>query len=142
MRSVLPLFFILVGLGLCGCGGGPNDMPEVALVTGTITLDGEPLPDATVYFHPSLGGKGSEGITDASGKYELTYGNKIKGAKVGMCTVSITTWREATYDEAGENEIESERPELVHPDFNDETGLEAKVEPGENVFDFEVTARS
>jgi hypothetical protein len=61
-------------LAMCslGCGG-----PHGANVSGTVTLDGKPLANANVTFHPA-GGEGAiaYGQTNASGNYVLATGTE------------------------------------------------------------------
>ncbi len=72
-----------------GCGGA-----KFAPVEGVITLDGQPLEDATVTFTP-MGSVGNEiqqsfGRTDASGKYSLELlSGKQSGALIGNHNVGI-----------------------------------------------------
>ena len=68
-------------LVLCGCDGAGG--PEMADVSGTITLSGEPLANAEVHF---LSGEfEGYGRTNAEGRYSL-----VRGAPVGECSVYIT----------------------------------------------------
>jgi len=56
---------------LAGCGG-----PNAAKVAGRVTLDGQPLANATVTFHPvGKAGAIAYGTTDADGRYELATGS-------------------------------------------------------------------
>jgi hypothetical protein len=71
------------------------DLPPLALVTGTITVDGKPVAAGTmVQFVPAdqknlkLGS--SVGFTDASGKYTLQYTSDVKGAVIGKHSVLVT----------------------------------------------------
>jgi DNA-directed RNA polymerase subunit RPC12/RpoP len=79
------------------------DLPPLAQVSGTVTLDGAPLPKAQVKFQPLIestaGAKlnvaTSFGFTDDNGKFTLQYayidGNVILGAAIGkhMVTVNV-----------------------------------------------------
>jgi hypothetical protein len=76
------------------------DLPPLAVVSGTVTLDGKPLKAAIVKFIPRFEGpeaykRGSSsfGFTDADGKYALTYANEdgkpIMGAVIGPHQVQI-----------------------------------------------------
>ncbi len=123
-----------------GCGGGgPDDKPDMGQVTGTITMDGKPLADATVTFIPEKG-RPAFGKTDAEGKYELTYIRQEKGCKIGPNKVSVTTAVEA--DESGdEGEAKKKAPERVAVKFNKKTTLTADVKKGPNTFDFAVEAK-
>jgi hypothetical protein len=60
----------------CSSEGGkpPPKLAATVPVSGTVTLDGEPLADATVTFLPlnESAYRGAIGRTDASGKYTLT----------------------------------------------------------------------
>jgi hypothetical protein len=74
-----------------GCGGGSL---ETAPVTGTVTLDGKPLPHGMVVFSPERG-RGATGQIESDGSFTLsTYGNG-DGAVVGphrvavMCSVDL-----------------------------------------------------
>ncbi|MFO0847377.1 MAG: carboxypeptidase-like regulatory domain-containing protein [Gemmataceae bacterium] len=91
--SVAAVGLLAVGLA-GGCGGGG---PKLARVTGVVTLDGKPYPNAVVSFQP-MGGKdnpnpgaGSMGVTDEAGRFELMYENTSRGAVVGRHRVRIST---------------------------------------------------
>ena len=45
----------LLGLFLAGCSYQPDDMPKIAPVSGVVTLDGQPLPEAEILFQPASG---------------------------------------------------------------------------------------
>jgi hypothetical protein len=73
-----------------GCRG-----TDVVPVTGRVTLDGKPLPNATVVFQPVGGspnpGMGSSGRTDAEGTFVLRQIQPNRPGSVrGMHLVRIT----------------------------------------------------
>ena len=72
---------VLLSVGLPGCGEGPEG-PDMAPVSGIITLDGKPLPDAEVVFV----GETFEGYgrTNEEGHYSL-----VRGAPIGNCKVYV-----------------------------------------------------
>ena len=76
-----------VALALAGCGGGPK-RPKTYPATGTVTLDGQPLADATVSFVPAVGPP-SDGKTDASGKFVIMTSGQ-PGAPVGANKVTVS----------------------------------------------------
>jgi len=84
--SVLAMGVLLV---VGGCGSS-RDRPPLGKVSGTVTMDGNPLVGVVVSFSPQ-GGRTSSGVTDANGKYELTYAHGVKGAQVGKHTVHISS---------------------------------------------------
>lgn len=83
-RQLFPVMALC--LGISGCGG---DM-DVAPVSGTVTLDGQPLDRASVLFEPE-NGRPSYGVTDGRGRYRLLYTRDQDGAEVGECRVKIST---------------------------------------------------
>ena len=79
-----------VGVAFCGCSGGSGEpLPELTEVTGTVTLDGKPLPGVSVAFRPESKGGTSRGTTDADGKFELRYSAEAVGAVAGKHVVRI-----------------------------------------------------
>jgi hypothetical protein len=128
IASRLALALVAVALLVAGCGGPAN----VGVVTGVVTLDGQPLEDARVTFQPREGSP-SAGTTDASGRYELRYTRSVKGAVVGEHEVSISTFRPGNPD--AEPRIERQ-PERVAARYNHKTELQAVVRPGKNQVDF------
>jgi hypothetical protein len=69
---------LVVGLATCavaisGCPGGEGVL-DTEYVKGVVTLDGTPVPEATVMFVPVTEGQGpsATGRTDANGVYTLT----------------------------------------------------------------------
>jgi hypothetical protein len=55
-----------LSLVVCGCSSGKN-------ISGTVSMDGQPLADARVEFHPkeNLNMSVAEAQTDAQGHYEI-----------------------------------------------------------------------
>jgi hypothetical protein len=112
-----------------GCGGA-----NTAPVSGRVTLDGDPLANATVVFQPLSEernpGPGSAGKTDATGRFtlQLMTGN-TPGAILGKHKVSITAYE-------GGNAIPSSgsnaafRKALVPHEYNVQTKLTFDVHPG------------
>lgn len=116
------LFFV-------GCGGPSGDM---GAVSGTVTLDGEPLPNAVVEYsplEPEL--KPAYGKTDESGYYTLMSSRSQEGAKIGEYEVRIRTGDVDSVDG-----VQVNIPEVVPTNYNDETELKQTVEPGSNTHDF------
>ena len=115
------LLTAVLSIPVAGCG--KSDMPALGQVSGTVTLDSQPLAAATVYFQPEVG-KQSQGRTDAEGRYELNYLRETMGAVVGPHTVSILTASELAPEER------------LPPRYNFQTTLTAEVTPGANTIDF------
>lgn len=71
---------VVVAIGLSGCTGG-GSVPK-ADVSGTVTLNGQPLADADVHFVNEESGFAGYGRTDSQGKYTLVQGAAIGTNKV------------------------------------------------------------
>lgn len=84
-RSWLGCFGVV--LASVGCGS------DHAPVSGVVTFNGKPVPNATVTFKPRDGDKFSFGVTDANGAYALkvagTAEGMQRGAKIGEHDVKI-----------------------------------------------------
>ena len=67
---------------ICGCG----KKPDTIVVTGTITVDGQPVEEITIVFVPSdANGLAAFGKTDSQGKFRLSTASRPvgSGAKAG-----------------------------------------------------------
>lgn len=124
----------VVSLLTAGCGSSYS----LGTVTGTVTLDGKPLPHATVIFSRGQG-RMSVGTTDEAGRYELQYTASEKGAEPGAHTVRITSQIDAVSGEGDLAAVEG-RKELLPPRYNEKTELTAEVKPGRNTIDFDLTS--
>jgi hypothetical protein len=119
------------GLGLVavGCGYKP-DLPPTAEVSGTVTLDGSPLPRAMIQFVPD-GTKGTKGPTgvaasDEKGQFEVRTAG-VKGALVGHHKISVHARR------APKDSTDTMPPSLIPAAYNNPStsGLSAEVRKGE-----------
>lgn len=129
---VSTLLVLAVCLILPGCGGG--DKPELGTVSGTVKLGDEPLEGAEVEFSPVEGGRPSIGTTDSNGYYELEYSAGTPGAIIGTHEVRIRT---AT-TKVNEDGTETEVPERIPAQYNDNTTLKKEVEAGSNEINFDL----
>ena len=110
---------------MVGCGDANG-------VSGTVTLDSEPLANAVVQFTP----QGTEGRialakTGADGTYRLRTSKTVSGVTPGKYRVKITT------SDIQDNETKSK--EKVPAKYNKESELIKEIKQGSNRIDFELT---
>jgi len=111
-----------------GCG------QKLAPVSGKVTLDGKPLPNAKVVFQPIptsgvQAGPASAGETNEQGEYTLKLLRAgTPGAVVGEHRVSITAPQGPAPDPAEDNP--KPRKDLVPEQYNAQTELKCAVPPG------------
>lgn len=119
-------------LTLLGCG---ERLPSVS---GHVTLDGEPLANATVLFMPLDENQSpAQGTTDKQGRYTLQQEEGTSGIQRGEYSVRISTFQ------SGFQDMDPPIPlvkETVPTRYNVETELKVMIggelPPGENPFDF------
>ena len=121
-----------------GCSEPEVPLPELAPVSGTVTLDDAPVANALVLFLPEQKGQASVGRTDEQGKYSLNYEPDVPGAVVGTHLVRISTGGE-TQNEKGE--VVDERPESIPARYNVKSDMKQTVEPNGNTIDFALKSK-
>ena len=123
-------------------------------VSGTVTLDGQPLPNAVVTFEDPEHGTFSFGMTNTSGEYRLRFDSEAQGCTAGQKRVEISTTRKilglnSTEEGAApEGEGGSERgggtpadQELVPKKYNKQSELLVDVSSSATTHDFELTSK-
>ena len=120
-------------LFVTGCG---SSGPRLGVVTGTVTLDGKPVPGALVTFvSKEPDGTSSYGKTDDTGKYQLEFTTERLGAMLGSHDVTIVTNRVSQSDEPETGTVA--KTEFVPiPKHYARGALTAEVKAGSNVHDF------
>jgi hypothetical protein len=113
---------------------GRAGVPDLGKVTGTVTYNGKPVPNAMIRFIP-LGEDGKErpghtmtaaiGMTDDKGHYSMLYVKDAPGAAVGQNKVTI----EAT---------DSQGHQIFPQDYNRRSTQTRDVKKGSNEFNFDV----
>lgn len=136
VRTVFAILCLSLLLS-AGCSG-PSDRPELAKVTGYVTLDGEPLERALVLFGPEKG-RSSFAYTDENGYFELMYLADTPGAIIGTHTVSISSgYEEEEEPPPGAEPYVDPIPEI----YNTKTTLSAVVKADEkNEFTFHLKSQ-
>ncbi len=133
-NSIGSTFGILILVCFIGCFGSGEPLPELAKVTGTVTLDGKPLEGAIVSFTPlevaeKGRGKSSSGGTDAEGKFQLMYNTDTPGAIIGEHRVLVNKL-DGNMEDAG--------PEMIPARYNinsEITKTVTKSDPNEFTID-------
>lgn len=105
-----------------GCGSS-----NLGTVSGTVTLDGQPLADALVSFYPE-DGRPSTGTTDSSGNYTLSFTPTEDGALIGNHIVRITVAQVEGEQEPGAPKTKETIPEK----YNAKSELKFEVKSGSN----------
>lgn len=135
-RAASAIVFLMFTLG-CPAGCAQKSSVSLAPVSGMVTLDGKPLPNVMVSFHPDTGERAGYGMTDATGRYEIRYTGTKMGAPVGHHLVRIES---GILQNIGDTEPEkptpTEEPVYLPPQYNEESQLTADVRRGPNTFDF------
>lgn len=139
IKSSCAWMVCLVLLALSGCG---SDGPQLAEVSGTVTVDGKPVPNAVLTFVPTVGTT-SYGKTDAQGKYKLMFTDSKSGAMLGTHNVEIEVKR---YSKDEVNEMKAAGIDAssdfvpIPKKYNQPGALTAEVKKGSNVVDFKMTS--
>jgi hypothetical protein len=106
---------LLLSLGILTTGCSGKGFKEAEEVSGVVTLNGQPLPKATVIFQPigsANPGPSSSGSTGDNGDFMLEFAGYKKGAVVGKHRVLVTTQRFAP--RSGNPDAEEEiAPDLI-----------------------------
>jgi len=137
MRLILWCRAIGVMVLVAGCGS--DEGPERAAVSGTVTVDGEPLAEGAISFLPAEGTEGpTAGGTIEAGKYDIP---KANGVVVGKNRVQITGNRKTGRKVPDAGKPGSMREEVVSaisPEFNTKSKLVETVKSGDNTLNFDV----
>ena len=147
----------LMAAAVSGCSTAPQmDYSKVDLVSvsGTVTLDGEPLVNAVVTFESTTDGTYSFAQTDSNGYYSLQFDSVKDGVSPGMKKVEFSTTRkilglniddeggDGESGEAGEDAADSTGPdpsvEWVPECYNKESRLQVEVTPQTSTFNFDL----
>ncbi len=132
-----------VGLAVlaAGCSDGVRLLP----VTGTVSIDGQPVADAAVMFTPVDGGPIASATTDDRGIFSLATANR-PGAVAGEHRVTVCKqithnpdYKNLSRQDAGMMRIEwITPPRYSQPDTS---GLRATVQRGMESLSFDLTSR-
>jgi len=123
-----------------GCGRGLRLVP----VTGSLTLDGKPVSNASVLFVRVDEGPAAFGVTDSQGRFELYTVNR-RGAALGSYRVAVTLEQSVALpgtvgiDEIAPAAESLPAARLAIPEkflSPDTSGLTAEVAEGRQHFDF------
>lgn len=142
---------LLAGFLLCvaGCSqsvGTDYSQLDLVDVSGTVTLDGQPLSGVTVAFE-SPEGTFSYGVTDEAGKYNLMFNSEKSGCLTGEKTVRIRFVNDSeSPDDGGDTEEGAaevmDTPSQVPEQYNKQSTLKATVDADHTTFDFDLKSGS
>jgi hypothetical protein len=130
------LAWALLVVSMFGCGGG-----NVGQVSGTISLNGQPVGPGSILFDPTGEENGSRlaaiGQVGADGKYSLVMAGNRPGAQVGKYRVTIRPNAGTLGDE---DPVASTKNSAIHARYSnaDTSGLTADVKPGSQTIDFDL----
>jgi hypothetical protein len=110
-------------------------------VTGTVTLDGQPVSRGTIVFVPVAEKMIKVGAAVEEGKYDIPakYGAYPGEYKVEVVCLRPTGRKVPLDDPPGA--MGDEVANVVPPEFNKNTTLTATVAAGENQFDFQLESK-
>ena len=132
--TILACWLLLV---ITGCGSDDGRIT----ITGTVTLDGEMLPDGSISLRPMMGTSGpTAGGKITNGSFSIP---SDKGVMPGSYRVEITASRE-TGKEVMDTRLNTMMPEIIQyvpTKYNRESELTADItEAGPNQFEFQLTS--
>jgi hypothetical protein len=144
----------IAGIALALAAAGCNRGPQLAHVTGTVTVDGKPIAGGTITFVPAKG-KAAIGSIGPDGRYTLTTFTADDGAIVGDHKVTIHATKVGTGSmgyASLEDEVKGAKGKILVPGRVDwvvperysslaTTDLTAAVHSGDQSIDFTVPSK-
>ena len=129
--------------GLLTCFAGcESTLP--ATVSGTITIDGQPLTGhiaGEVMFHPTGGGAAALAPLESDGGFTVSTGS-TKGLEPGTYDVTVRVAETDPEPPGGYESAPAQRP--LSPGrygIRDKSGLSADVKEGKNEFNFDLKSK-
>ena len=157
MKQRTTCVWILFASISVGCSIKPGtDYGQMNLlsVSGTVTLDGQPLPNAVVTFEDPEHGTFSYGMTNPKGEYRLRFDSEVQGCTSGEKRVEISTTRKilglnsteegAAPEGEGGGERAGSTPaaqELVPQRYNKQSELLVDVSSSATTHDFKLSSK-
>ena len=138
MKCVSLAFMLLATVAL-GCGRRGME----STVSGTLSVAGKPVPAGVrVEFLPQTpGASPSNGVTDASGRYDLWFNAYVAGAMPGDHLVSLTIPRVSNPDGTPGGVAPGLEQIHIPEAYSGPTSpLRHSVQPGRNVIDIDIPA--
>lgn len=128
---------LAICLGLAsGCGGPSYEGAKRGAVSGTVTLDGNPLPYGSILFMAQDARMTSAVIQD--GAYAIP---EEQGPNVGECTVQITGYAQAPVSGETADDNAPAPQQIVPPQYNTGSTLKVTIAAGPNKHDFDLTSK-
>ncbi|HTQ40967.1 MAG TPA: carboxypeptidase-like regulatory domain-containing protein [Pirellulales bacterium] len=121
-RSLASVLLAIILISSAGCN---SSGVQLGSVTGRITKNGKPQPKVSIFLTPLEGGRGSEGLTNENGEYQMVYTRDLMGALVGKQRLTVST-----APKTKNGDIVSPGMQLV--------SKEVEIKPGSNTFDYDL----
>jgi hypothetical protein len=113
----------------CGCSHGPDY--QTATVSGTVNIDGQPVPKGFITISPTAQSRGAVvGGPIADGTYRC---QQVPVGKVRVTFAAQAAEMTTMLDRSTNTKREVPK-DILPPQYV--SGLEAEVKPGENLLDF------
>ena len=135
---------LFCGLVTLACMGCQDSLP--ATVSGTITIDGQPLAErenigGEVMLFPSGGGAAAYAALATDGQYTVQTG-AAKGLEPGSYKVTVRVV-EIEPEPPGGYQHAPKQTLISSPSYQDRenSGITAEIKPGKNTIDFNLTSR-
>lgn len=136
-HCILLCFFSLLMFGSLGC-----DSRETGVATtGSVTLDGEPLPNGLIHFEPVDGAGASASRRIEGGEFDFPPNARMKPGKYKVSIRAIPPDSAEDADAAMNGGAQPKFHDPVPAKYNDRTELVAEVtEEGPNTFQYDLTS--
>ena len=145
----LSSLLLMASLAAVGCGDGLRpDYASLGLVpiSGTVTLDGQPLSGAVVFFEAEDKTQ-AYATTDENGVYEMKFNSEVNGVTPGKKVVRISTTASTGEEDGAEPEGDPDEEKKAAPKndrvpaaYNSKSKLVVEVTDAKTVYDFKLNS--
>ncbi len=124
---------------MVGCG---ESRVSVGKATGTVTMDGKPLANVTVVFHPKAGRPVAKGKTNDAGEFTMTTYEQDDGAPLGEN--DVTVYQEVKVDGNSPEDFAKIAAGSLPMRYAEvgKSGFTAKVEGNSSTFTFDLKSNT
>jgi hypothetical protein len=126
MRTTTRALYVLLGCALIGISLGCSADSKHGIVTGSVTLDGQPLKIGNIRFEPTDGGTATADAPIADGKFT---GKVPPGDKRVLITAPKVTGKKKMYD-TPDSPVVDLVEELLPKRYNTQSELQLSVKAG------------